>query len=256
MTANRFFLPHPALPDSVLWIEGGEHHHLSRVARVRQGETIDLFDEEGSQYRAVVEKVALKKTLVRILSRHEAEKAAVAVVLAPALLKSQAMEFLVQRATEIGLSALVPVMAERSVVKIGVDPSAALLRWSRIAREAAKQCKTGLVPDIKKPQALEEFLSGDRSDFKLVLSEGGGAYLRDVLIAGSNLPRPGSGRGPRAGPLAQVCLLVGPEGGWSPGEETRVRESGFRPVSLGRSVLRTETAALCAAFLVNHFWNP
>jgi len=256
VTANRFFLPQPALPDSALWIEGAEHHHLSRVARVRQGETIGLFDEEGRQYLAVVEKVALKKTLVRIISRQEAEEPAVAVVLAPALLKAQAMEFLVQKATEIAVSALAPVMAERSVVKVGADPSAALHRWSRIAREAAKQCKTGLVPDIKKPQALEEFLSRDRSDLKLVLSEGRGAYLKDVLMSGSNSPRPGSGRGPSAGPIAQVCLLVGPEGGWSPGEETLVRECGFRPVSLGRSVLRTETAALCAAFLVNHFWNP
>jgi 16S rRNA (uracil1498-N3)-methyltransferase len=255
VTANRFFLPQPALPDSVLWIEGAEHHHLSRVARVRQGETIGLFDEEGRQYRAVVERVALKKTLVRILSRHEAEKPAVAVVLAPALLKPQAMEFLVQKATEISVSALAPVRAERSVVKIGADPAAALRRWSRIAREAAKQCKTGLLPDIKRPQALQEFLSGDRSDLKLVLSEGGGAYLRDVLIFASNWPQPKPGRRSSPGPPAQVCLLVGPEGGWSPGEETLVQDNGFQAVSLGGNVLRTETAALCAAFLINHFWN-
>jgi 16S rRNA (uracil1498-N3)-methyltransferase len=255
VTANRFFLPQPALPDSLLWLEGPEHHHLSHVARLRQGETVGLFDEEGRQYRAVVEKVALKKTLVRILSRQEAEKPALAIVLAPALLKSQAMEFLVQKATEIAVSALAPVKAERSVVKIGADSSAALGRWSRIARQAAKQCKTGLVPEIQRPLPLREFLSRDRSDLKLVLSEGGGICLRDALLSALNVPRPMPQPGPSIRPPAQACLLVGPEGGWSPGEETLARDSGFQPVNLGRSVLRAETAALCAAFAVNHFWN-
>jgi len=256
VTANRFFLPHPASPESRVWIEGGEHHHLSRVARIRPGEKIGLFDEEGSQYRAVVEKVAGQKTLVRILSRQEADKPAITVVLAPALLKSRAMEFLVQKATEIALSALAPIQAERSVVKIRSDPAAALVRWSRIAREAAKQCKTGWVPDIKKPQTLAEFLSGDASNLKLALNEGGGATLRDVLISESGATRPDSeGKAP-ASPGLRACLLVGPEGGWTPHEERLVGQAGFRPVSLGSSVLRTETAALCAAFLVKHFLSP
>jgi 16S rRNA U1498 N3-methylase RsmE len=133
VTANRFFIPRPALPESRLWIEGREHHHLSRVARVRRGETIGLCDEEGGQYQAVVEEVSPHRTPVRIISRQEAE--------------------------------------------------------------------------------------------------------------------------PPAAPLARACLLVGPEGGWSAAEEKRIQAFGFRPVSLGRSILRTETAALCAAFLINHFWN-
>ena len=256
MTANRFFLSHPASPESRVWIQGAEHHHLSRVARVRPGEKIGLFDQEGRQYRAVVEKVEGQKTLVRILSRQDPDKPAIAVVLAPALLKARAMEFLVQKATEIAVSALAPIQAERSVVKIRTNPSAALLRWTRIAREAAKQCKTGWVPDIKKPQTLAEFLFGDESNLKLALSEGGGAALRDVLISEVNRTRPGLRGESAAGPGVRACVLVGPEGGWTPDEERLSAEAGFRPVSLGRSVLRTETAALCAAFLVKHFLNP
>ncbi len=255
MTANRFFIPRPALPEARLWIEGREHHHLSRVARVRRGETLGLCDEEGGQYQAVVEEVSPHRTLVRIITRQEAEPPAVAVVLAQALLKLPAMEFLVQKTAEVSLSALAPIISERSVVKTGANPSAHLARWLRIAREAAKQCKSGLVPDIRPPQRLEEFLAGDGSSLKLVLSERGGTYLRDVLLTGLPAPAPASASRPSAAPLARACLLVGPEGGWSAAEEKRIQAFGFRPVSLGRSILRTETAALCAAFLINHFWN-
>jgi 16S rRNA (uracil1498-N3)-methyltransferase len=226
VTANRFFIPQPALPGSRLWIEGREHHRLSRAARVRRGETVGLFDEEGGQYQAMVEEVSPHRTLLRIISRQEAEPPAMA-----------------------------PIISERSVVKTGANPSAPLARWHRIAREAAKQCKSGLVPDIRPPQRLDEFLAGDGSSLKLVLSERGGTYLRDVLLTGLPAPAPASASRPSAAPLAQACLLVGPEGGWSAAEEKRIRAFGFRPVSLGRSILRTETAALCAAFLINHFWN-
>jgi len=253
VTANRFFLSQAARPESAVWIEGAEHHHLRRVARVRPGETISLFDAAGRQYRALVEKVEATKTHVRILSRQEPVRPARAVVLAPALLKSQAMEFLIQKSTEIALSALVPIKAERSAAKVGTDPSAVLLRWGRIAREAAKQCKTGRVPDIRGPQSLGEFLAEDQSGLKLGLSEGGGAPLKDILMSTAPIGRPGSEAGRSGGTVSQVGLLVGPEGGWSSSEENLFRKAGFRPVSLGDSVLRTETAALCAAFLVKHF---
>jgi 16S rRNA (uracil1498-N3)-methyltransferase len=255
VTANRFFIPQPAWIESRLFIEGREHHHLSRVARVRSGETIGLFDDQGGQYQALVEEVGPHRTQVRVISRRETKPPAVAVVLAQALLKLPAMEFIVQKAAEVSLSALAPVISERSVVKIGASPSAHMARWHRIAREAAKQCKTGVVPDIRPPQRLEEFLGGDGSGLKFVLSERGGTFLRDVLLEGLPAPHPDSSSRPPAAPPVQACLLVGPEGGWSAAEEKRIQDFGFRPVSLGRSILRTETAALCAAFWLNHFWN-
>jgi len=245
MTANRFYLSRPVQPLSLVRIEGREHHHLSRVVRVRKGEAIEFFDGRGAVYTGLVESCGPDRTVVRILSREEALSPRSSVTLAMALVKPPIQEIAIRAATELAVSVVVFVIAERSVAKMPILPESRIQRWKRIALESAKQCKTGLVPEIRPPRGLEEFLREDAAAEKIFLSERGGAPLRDVVTeeSGNASPAPSS-----------VSVLVGPEGGWSDGEEKSILEKGFRPVTLGRSVLRAETAVVCALSLVSHFW--
>ena len=245
MTANRFFLPEACSPEERVWVEGQEHHHLRRVARVRKGDRVAFFDGQGEVYEAVVESSGPDRTLVRILSRERALPPRTAITLALALLKSHALEAVIRGATELVVSTLAFVVTERSVVKSSILPPSRLLRWEHIAREASKQSKTGLLPEIRPPQALDGFLRQDVSARKIFLCERGGTLLRDVVTEGA---------GSSFAPPASISVLVGPEGGWSADEERRIREWGYLPVTLGRSVLRAETAALCALGLLSHFW--
>jgi 16S rRNA (uracil1498-N3)-methyltransferase len=245
MTANRFFLAEPAEPQALVRVEGREHHHLRRVARVREGDVVGFFDGRGAVYEAVVESSGRERTMVRILSRQRAEQPRTSVKLAMSMLKPQVMESVIRSATELLVSSIAPVISERSAARSPGLPAGRRERWERIAREAAKQSKTGLTPDIRTPADLEEFLVADESASKIFLSERGGVPLGGILT---------SSRGETDGPPASACLLVGPEGGWSAAEETTIRERGFQAATLGRSVLRAETAALCALSLVCHFW--
>jgi len=245
MTANRFFLSEPAELQSLVRVEGREHHHLRRVARVRAGDAVGFFDGRGAVYEAVVESSGRERTLVRILRREQALYPGTSVKLALSLLKPQVLESLIRSSTELLVSSIALVVSERSPALPADLPAGRRERWERIAREASKQCKTGLVPDIGKPVKLEDFLHADDSASRIFLSEKGGVPLRDILT---------EGRESAAGPPASACLLVGPEGGWSAAEEGTIRESGFQAASLGGSVLRAETAALCALGLVCHFW--
>ncbi|MBN2198859.1 MAG: 16S rRNA (uracil(1498)-N(3))-methyltransferase [Candidatus Aminicenantes bacterium] len=245
MTANRFYLSRPSEPPSVVRIEGREHHHLSRVVRIRTGEAIEFFDGRGAVYKGVVESCGPDRTLVRILSREGALSPRTSVTLAMALVRPPVLETVIRAATELAVSAMVFVTTERSVAKLPAVPDLRLKRWKRIALEAAKQCKTGWVPEIPAPRRLEDFLREDAAEVKLFLSERGGEPLRRVVTG-----RPENA--PEA--PASVSVLIGPEGGWSAGEDRTIRERGVRAVTLGRSVLRAETAAVGALSLISHFW--
>lgn len=246
MTSDHFFVPKKDIDGAGAVIEGGEHRHLSRVVRCRPGDEVWLFDENGSRYRGRIEEVEKERTiigLVEILPGPAEPR--VRIVLGQALLKQRMMDFVVQKATELGVSEIVPVEAERSVARIDGRWELKEDRWMRIAREAAKQCRRASIPAIGRPVSvggLGERLEEEGGRF--VLSEKGGPALKALLLAKLNGERP-----------ASALVAVGPEGGWTPGEEAALAERGFRPASLGERVLRAETAALLAVALVDQLWN-
>jgi len=244
LTSNRFFAAKASVHGDRVELEGREHHHLSRVARVKAGDRVRLFDEDGTDYLAEVEEVGSGLTRLRILECAAAGRPGLRVILAQALLKPKSMEWLIQKATEIGLAAIVPLTAERSVARVDERAEKKAVRWRAIAREAAKQCKNGLPPDIEPPCALERYLQRDRDGRRFYLSENEGRAWRDILREGMD--------GAAASP---VVILIGPEGGWAPAEEETLKRNGCEAVSLGERVLRAETAALCAASAVILMWN-
>lgn len=210
-----------------LTVSGDDGHHLSRVLRLRVGETVTVADGTGTWRAYTV--TALSRTDAALTAATPAivEPAPpVRLAVAFALTKGDKPELTVQKLTELGVDRVQPVLSARSVARPGDDRAAADLgRWRRVAAEAAKQCRRARLPVVE-PLCLLSTLAGHRA---LVVLERGG-------LAIGSLPAP---------PGPEILAVVGPEGGWEPGELDGL--GAWAVATLGPHVLRAETAALAAA---------
>jgi len=237
----RFFLDGPPAGDRVT-LEGAEAHHAARVHRLRAGDSLHLFDGSGTEYRAVVEAVGRRAIEARILSRDRVEREpAIAITVACAVPKGPRMSRAVRALAELGVEAIVPLVCERSVVRPRRDGGEhAPERLSRIALEASKQSGRARVTRVEPFTPLERVLDG-ASRFDLALCgepATGAAPLREVVDAA------------RLAPSARLLMLLGPEGGITPDEQAHMRRAGCVAVSLGRSILRIETAMIASVAAV------
>jgi len=246
VTANQFYVPHIAADGDRIVLEGAEHRHLAKAARVRAGDIVRLFDARGGRCRARVETVGEERTELALLEVEEPETVRTALALAQCLLEAKKLETVLEKAAELGCSDFVPVVSARSLRPPADRSGRKLDRWERIAREAVKLTKGGRTTVVHPPRPLKDFLRTPHAGLKLFLSEHGGRPLRAIV----------TGVGPEdQGPPSSAVLLVGPKGGWTEGEERDIRRAGFEAVTLGRRILRAETAALAAAAMIVHFWN-
>lgn len=249
MTSNRFSIKQSNIHSSSAFLDGEEHHHLSKVARIRLKEKVWLFDEQGTNYLARVEEITKERTRLEIIERQVTPEPRVKITLAQALIKSKKMNSILQKATELGVTTIIPVITARTVVSMEERAEKKLERWKKIIMAAAKQSKVNFLPSISSPLKLEKLVEERHEARKLVLSEYRGKYLRDILVRDS---------GPaaeREGLPSSVIILVGPEGGWTSEEEKFILDHGYEAVSLGKQVLRAETASLSCLAMISHFWN-
>jgi 16S rRNA (uracil1498-N3)-methyltransferase len=229
----RCDVPSPA-PERIR-LEGAALHHL-RVARVAAGEKIEVFDGRGRAWAASVETVADDGAVLRLgEERHGASGRAV--VLIQGLPKGDKLELVLQKVTELGVTAVWPVLTERSVSRPRPEAQEARrARWQRIAEEAARQSGRADVPEVAALRPLDEAVRALDGGFRLL-----------VLDEEERAERLGQAAGD--GPVA---LVVGPEGGLARAEVDALRAAGGIPVSLGPLVLRTETAGIAAIAVLRH----
>jgi len=249
LTSNRFFIKKSDIHSSTLLLYGDEHHHLSRVARIKPEEKVWLFDEQGANYLAKVEEIRKDLTRLSILQTLDKNKPKIKITLAQALLKSKKMDLIIQKSTELAVTDIIPVITARTIVKVEEKIQKKIERWKKIALEAVKQSQRSFLPSISPPMPIEKLVEGRREEKKLLLSENRGKYLRDILIENS------CSELKMRKPPSSVLILVGPEGGWTDEEEKFILDNGYEAVSLGGQTLRAETAALCSLVLISHFWN-
>jgi 16S rRNA (uracil1498-N3)-methyltransferase len=229
--ADRFYCPDP--PTSGRLVLGPEEsRHLARVRRVALGEIVEVFDGRGQGYRAEVLALGKDRAELGIVANTADRAAPVELTLATAVPKGERFDWLVEKATELGVARLVPLRTERSTV----DPRAAKLdRLRRVVVEASKQCGRNRLMDLAEPIAWADLLDrGETAANQLLAHPGGGSILGVDGIAG-----------------VPAVLAVGPEGGFTDEELRAARERGWRVVGLGPTILRIETAALagCAVLL-------
>jgi 16S rRNA (uracil1498-N3)-methyltransferase len=210
--------------------------YLRNVLRLGRGDGILLFDGSGWEYRGVIERLEGREGTARIVARERVPLAIpVRITLAQALPKGDKMEFIVQKATELGVARIVPFRSARTIPRRTEDRAARRLeRWRRIAAEAAEQCGRTDVPEIAEPLPFREALAqaGPEAVKILFWESETERSVREIL------------KGDAARSAKEFFLVVGPEGGVTGEETEQARQAGFLTASLGRLVLRVETAAL------------
>jgi len=219
-------------PQGTLLLPDDAAHHAARVLRLREGDPVLLFDGRGGEYEARLSMPRRGQVLAEVGARRDLERESpLAVTLVQAVSSGEKMDFTIQKAVELGVAAIQPVLTEKSVVRLSAEREAKkLAHWRRVAIAACEQCGRNRIPEIRDPVALERYRPGAGS--KILLSPSGPGKLADLA------------KGP-------VLLAAGPEAGFSDGEEQFLLRAGFQPVRLGPRILRTETAALAALAALN-----
>ena len=234
-----FFVASDAIVPPTVRITGPLLHHLRQSLRLQPGELLSVTDDRGTRYRAEIAEVTGQALIGRIVDTTSAPaKAGASIILAQALLKGEKMDWVIQKATELGVDRIVPVLAAHSVVRPRADRiEHQRARWQRIALEAAQQSERWSLPLLDEPATVAELSSRSKTAAsKILLAErSSGASL-------TNVPLPGSD--------GEVWLLIGPEGGWEQEEAAQALQQGFVAVTLGPRILRAETAALAAMSIV------
>ncbi len=236
MRTSRVYVDQPLAAHASVRIDGPAAGHLVRVLRLAAGDALTVFSGRGGEYPARVREAGRDYAIVELGEQRAVERESpLAVTLAQGVSRGERMDFVVQKATELGVRRIVPLLTERTVVRFDARQSEARLRhWRSIAVGACEQCGRNALPQIEAPADLADFLSRpDAQSRRIMLSPDGDTALRDLDRA-----------------AAGVTLLVGPEGGLSAAERQAAVRAGFRALRLGPRVLRTETAALAALVAV------
>lgn len=241
---RRFYVDAASLTGDRIEIEGALAYRLAKVLRMRAGDEVILFDGSGEDVRVRVEDVSDRRIGAAVIERRPGPREPrVRLHLYQSITKGERFEWLLEKATEIGVARVVPLVAARAVVKTPSEGKRAD-RWRRIAVEAAEQCERSAVPEIGAPQPFDDALR-TAPGILLLPYEGAGDVapsIQDVL----------NRRVDDVFALAAVSVFIGPEGGYEPAEIDRARAAGAEIVTLGDRVLRSETAGLVAATLVMH----
>jgi 16S rRNA (uracil1498-N3)-methyltransferase len=220
-------------------LDEARSHYLLRVLRMSAGDPLEVFDGRGRAFEARIDRVDGPAAWLRLGAPRVAAMGR-SITLVQALPKGDKLEWVLQKGTELGAAHFVPVTTERTTVKLSADRGAARVRrWTRIVEEAARQCGRSDVPAVEPPAPLVEAVSRLAPGALFILDE----EERSVPLS-SELAR--------LTPGVPLALVIGPEGGLTRSEVARLTEAGARPVTLGRLVLRTETAALAALAVIRH----
>ena len=244
MRLTRVFIDGPLIQGSVVDLPRDTGAHLAKVLRVRSGDEFTLFNGDGREFTAVVDgvrgsHVSASIGTARTIDRESPFK----LTLVQCVPRGDRMDFIVQKATELGVGCITPVLSQRSVVRLHEAQAASKqAHWRAVAVSACEQCGRNRLPAVEAPQSLLDYLGATAAAetpglLRLVLEpEGAGPAARQALFVDNH----------GAGPITGAVIAIGPEGGFAPEELEAFALSRFLRVGFGPRVLRTETAAIAA----------
>jgi len=236
MRLTRVFVEGDLATGQRLTVEGSAGNHIVRVLRSRVGDELTLFNGRGGEYGASIDEIRRDTVQVSVHSHRDQEReSGFELTLAQGISRGERMDWVVQKATELGVTRIVPLFTERSVVHLDEkQASKKVQHWHGIAVAACEQCGRNVVPEIVDPVTLYGLLEASASSgISLLLSPTGSQRIADL-----------------DGSPSGATVLIGPEGGLAQVEQDAALRSGFTAVRMGPRVLRTETAAVCALTLL------
>jgi 16S rRNA (uracil1498-N3)-methyltransferase len=233
MRLTRVFVPGPLQRGGTTPLPAATADHVIRVLRLGAGDALTVFDGSGGEFSARISTATKRGVDIEVLAHRPIDRESpLAIVLLQSLARGEKMDWVIQKATELGVTHIVPVAAERSVVKLdAAQGERRRAHWQAVAIAACEQCGRNRVPDVALPQSLGAAL-------RLPAAQA----LKLVFEVGDAEPQAGAAEGE----VKNAAILIGPEGGLTPSELAQAHGAGFRHAALGPRILRTETAAIAA----------
>ncbi len=238
----RFYCPSPLPLTGAFDLPADAAHHAARVLRLKMGDVVEIFDGEGQARTGVLIEISSKRVVVGELEDSSAKRESpLHIVLAQALPSGEKMDWVIQKATELGVSEIQPLTSTRSVVKLSAERAAKRHEhWQQIAISACEQCGRNILPMIHPLQDLAAWLAKPRAD----------ADSHFIL-----LPQGANSLHAQSKPTGKVMLLVGAEGGFTAIESDLAQQHGYTPIRMGHRVMRTETAAIAGMAALQMQWG-
>jgi len=237
---RRFFVPRGDFKDQKVYIKDSDAHHLTQVLRLKEGEKVIVFDGTGVEYQIIINSIASGLVVGEIQGvTSSVRDSRINVTLVQGIPKGDKMELIIQKCTELGIAKIIPVLTQRTVVKLDDEKRERRRdRWQKIAQEASKQCKRATVPQIGEISTWDKYLNQiDNNEAILVLWENETTgSIKSYLQENKD--------------ISQLTMVIGPEGGLAQPEVEKLLAMGAQTVSLGPRILRTETAGLAALVMV------
>lgn len=238
---RRFFVSPELLTQDRFELPGDIAHHVGRVLRLKSGAEIELLDGHGTLCHCILETAPGQALIAVVRQRQDGSETALPIDLYQGLPKSDKLELILQKGTELGIRNFIPVISERVIDRKARERGTKRLdRWRTITREAARQSQRLFLPQVEPPQLLAEALASCRAELKLMLWEDTSRPLDSALPTT---------------PPQDVALLIGPEGGFSTAEAELAQQAGFIPVGCGPRILRTETAGFTVATILQYLYG-
>ncbi|HEY9062290.1 MAG TPA: 16S rRNA (uracil(1498)-N(3))-methyltransferase [Pseudobacteroides sp.] len=236
----RFFVKSENIENEKITISGEDFNHIKNVLRLRQGDSLIISDGNCWDYSVVIDSYAANYVTTTIVDSYKnTNESEIDITLFQGVPKSDKMDMIIQKSVEMGVKRIVPVITERTVVKINSekDIKNKITRWQRIAIEASKQCNRGIMPIVEAPVTFRQSITeAKQADLNLIPYEKEtGNKLKPVL---------------KGGGAKTISVMIGPEGGFSNNEVDLAVENGCVPVTLGPRILRTETAGLLVLSII------
>jgi 16S rRNA (uracil1498-N3)-methyltransferase len=246
---NRFFLDKHSVLSENPAITGSDVKHIRSVLRLKPGDTIALFDGEGTEYECAIMTSSPRHIGLSVLnSTRIVRESPVHITIAQALLKGPKMDWIIQKLTELGVSAFIPFPAKRSIPQLDADRSESRgHRWTKIACEALKQCGRSVAPDIGAIRSFDDMIRSEAQyDLKIMLCPALFPNISRGSLKESLDETPDAQR---------IVAVIGPEGGFTRKEIDAAAKRGYVPVSAGIRILRSETAAITSAAILQYVYG-
>ncbi len=235
----RFYLPAPLAPHTTFSLPDNIVRHI-HVLRLNTGDNIALFNGTGSDFDATLQTIGKRHAECHIHAQRQPEnESPLAITLVQAISSGERMDFTLQKSVELGVRAICPIISERCVVRLsGERADKRVQRWQDIVIAACEQSGRSIVPTVLPVVSFSDYLRQMPPELHLMMSLRRATTLRDIAPAPQTLR-----------------LMIGPEGGWTPAEEQAAQAAGVHAITLGKRVLRTETASLAAMAAMQVLWG-